>query len=159
MFYGGEMWRPLCDVHDAARAYVAALAAEETLVHGEIFNVSATNFRISELALRVREGLRAAGDDAEIKPRYEYQGVRSYRVLTTKIQRTLNFLTTVTVEDSVRSLVANVRELGYTDFDNPQYYNIRQMKLLEEAASIIGVTGSVFGTGETDEGQAEAGAA
>jgi hypothetical protein len=31
------------------------------------------------------------------------------------------------------------------DFDNPRYYNIRWMRLLEEAQGIIGVTQSVFG--------------
>lgn len=40
---GGEMWRPLVDVRDVARAYVACLAADESLVAGQIFNVAACN--------------------------------------------------------------------------------------------------------------------
>jgi nucleoside-diphosphate-sugar epimerase len=37
--YGGEMWRPLVDVRDAARAYITCLEADEHKVKGEIFNV------------------------------------------------------------------------------------------------------------------------
>ncbi|MCX6020333.1 MAG: SDR family oxidoreductase, partial [Chloroflexi bacterium] len=50
LHYGGEMWRPLVDVRDAARAYIAAMEARDDLVAGEIFNVSYRNFRVSELA-------------------------------------------------------------------------------------------------------------
>ena len=57
LHYGGQMWRPLVDVRDAARAYVIALEADENIVAGQIFNVVAENYRISELALRVCEAL------------------------------------------------------------------------------------------------------
>lgn len=66
LVYGGEMWRPLVDVRDAARAYIAVLEADADRVRNQVFNVSAGNFRISELALRVREALRSLDIDAEI---------------------------------------------------------------------------------------------
>jgi hypothetical protein len=50
----------------------------------------------------------------------------------------------VSVEESVVNMVEKIREYGYTDFDNPRYYNIRWMKMLEEADKIIAITGSVF---------------
>jgi len=142
--YGGEMWRPLVDVRDAARAYIAALRADEALVKGEIFNVSFQNIRISELALRVREALRDIGVDIDVRADYGYRGVRSYRVSAQKIQRTLNFRPKVTIGESVQNMVEQIRRYGYDDFDNPKYYNIRWMRLLEEAAKIIAITGSVF---------------
>ena len=142
--YGGEMWRPLVDIRDAARAYILCLEAEESKVAGEIFNVVFRNFRISELALRVVGALREVGVKVELKPEYRYQGVRSYRVSGKKIQRTLGFTPAVTVEDAVKDMLENVSRCGYTDFDNPRYYNIAWMKLLEEADKIIGITGSVF---------------
>ncbi|GAH87941.1 unnamed protein product, partial [marine sediment metagenome] len=40
LHYGGEMWRPLVDVRDVARAYILAIQADEEAVKGEIFNVS-----------------------------------------------------------------------------------------------------------------------
>lgn len=145
--YGGEMWRPLVEVRDAARAYIMAMEAPVEKVRGEIFNVSMRNFRISELALRVRKTLRDLGVPAEIELEYGYKGVRSYRVSTKKIEDRLGWRAQVGVEESVRHIVEKVRAYGYEDYDNPRYYNIRWMKLLEEAARITGPSGSVFGMG------------
>jgi nucleoside-diphosphate-sugar epimerase len=144
LHYGGEMWRPLVDVRDAARAYIACLEADEDKVRGEIFNVSFQNLRISELALRVREALRQVGLNVDIRPDYGYKGVRSYRVSSKKIQSVLGVYPKVTVEDSVIDMVEKIKAYGYTDFDNPRYYNIQWMRLLEEAHKVISNTGSVF---------------
>lgn len=142
--YGGEMWRPLVEVRDVARTYIACLRAEEEQVKEQVFNVSFTNFRISELALRVRETLRALGRDVDIRSDYSYRGVRSYRVSAAKIQRVLGFQPKVTVEEAVRHMVEQIRSRGYDDFSNPRYYNIQWMRLLEEAQGIVAVTGSIF---------------
>ena len=144
IFYGGEMWRPLVDVCDVARAYITCLEANEDKVKGQIFNVAYRNLRISELALRVREALTSIGVQAEVKADYTYRGVRSYRISTKKIESILHFKPVVSVEESVKNMAAKIDEYGYTDFDNPRYYNIRWMKLLEEADRIIRITGSVF---------------
>jgi nucleoside-diphosphate-sugar epimerase len=144
LHYGGEMWRPLVDVRDAARAYITCLTTDEAAIRGQIFNVSYRNFRISELALRVREALREVGVPTEIRTDYTYRGVRSYRVRTAKAEQVLGLRAVVSVEDSVRDMVTKIRESGYADFQNPRYYNIRWMKTLEEAERVIRVTGSVF---------------
>jgi len=146
LHYGGQMWRPLVDVRDAARAYVVALEAENSLVAGQIFNVVSENYRISELALRVREGLRAKGTDAEIKATFQYAGIRNYRVSGRKISTRLNFKPVISVEESVKDMVEKIREYGYTDFDNDRYYNIRWMKLLEHVKELIDITGTIFET-------------
>jgi nucleoside-diphosphate-sugar epimerase len=144
LHYGGEMWRPLVDVRDVARAYILAIEAGEEKVKGQIFNVSHRNYRISELALRVGSALRQVDLDPEIRADYGYKGVRSYRVSTKKIEHVLGFRPKVDVEESVIDMVEKIRRYGYTDFDNPRYYNIRWMRLLEEAQQIISITGSVF---------------
>jgi nucleoside-diphosphate-sugar epimerase len=144
LHYGGEMWRPLVDVRDSARAYILALQAEEEKVKGQIFNVSHHNYRISELALRVREALRLVGVTPEVRADYGYKGVRSYRVSTRKIEQVLGFRPKVDIEESVVDMVEKIRRYNYTDFDNPRYYNIRWMRLLEEAHQLIAITGSVF---------------
>lgn len=144
LHYGGEMWRPLVDVRDAARAYILAIQAEEKKVKGQIFNVSRRNYRISELALRVRDALRRGGVNCEIRADYGYKGVRSYRVSTHKIERVLGFQPKVGVEESVADMVEKIHRYDYTDFENPRYYNIRWMRLLEEAKRIIDITGAVF---------------
>jgi nucleoside-diphosphate-sugar epimerase len=144
LHFGGEMWRPLVEVRDAARAYIACLQADEKTVRGEIFNLAYRNFRISELALRVREALRAQGIPVDVVPDFQYKGVRSYRVDCGKIRRVLGFEPAVTVEEAVGNIVREIRANGMADFDNPLYYNIHWMKLLEESEKIIGITGKVF---------------
>lgn len=146
IYYGGEMWRPLVEVRDVARAFARLLTAEEDRIAGQIFNLVYRNYRISELALRVQRGLREVGVKVEIRADYQYKGVRTYRVLGKKLDRVVGFEPQISVEDSVKHMVSQIRQNGLTDFDNPRYYNIQWMKLLEEANEIIGITGSVFRT-------------
>jgi len=144
LHYGGQMWRPLVSVQDAARAYVVALEAPEEIVSGQIFNIVNENYRISELALHVREGLRQKGVNAEIHSQFQYSGIRNYRVSGKKISQRLNYKPVISVEDAVRDMVDKIREYGYTDFDNDRYYNIRWMKLLEQIKETIDITGAIF---------------
>ena len=144
LHYGGEMWRPLVEVRDVAKAYIACLQADEEKVRGQIFNVTYKNFRIAELALQIQKALRDMGIAVEIAPDYGYRGVRNYRVLGKKIQQTLNFAPTISIEESVKHMVEQIRQHRYMDFDNPRYYNIKWLQLLEEADKIIKITGSVF---------------
>ena len=141
---GGEMWRPLADVRDAARAYIALVRADPQRVNGQVFNLVFRNFRISELALRVREALRALDIDVEIRTDYSYAGIRDYRVDGNKLERTLDFSPAISVEESVKTMVTEIRRHNYLDFDNPRYYNIQWMRLLQEAQTVIDITGSVF---------------
>ncbi|MEK6868116.1 MAG: SDR family oxidoreductase [Nanoarchaeota archaeon] len=145
LYFGGEMWRPLVEVRDVAKAYITCLQAEEEKVRGQIFNVTYKNFRISELALHVQKALSASNIPVEIVPNYAYKGVRNYRVSGKKMQNLLNFTPTISVEESVKHMLENIRLQKYDDFDNPRYYNIKWLQMLEEADKIIKVTGSVFG--------------
>ncbi len=146
LHYGGQMWRPLVDVRDAARAYIVALEADNSLVAGEIFNIVAENYRISELALRVREALQEMGIAADIKTTFQYAGIRNYRVSGKKMFSRLGYKPVISVQESVKHMVANLREFGYTDFDNDRYYNIRWMKLLEQVKKMIDISGTIFET-------------
>lgn len=144
VFYGGEMWRPLVSVRDVARCYIACLEANETKIKGQIFNLVYKNYRISELALRVREALKEIGIEIEIITDYRYKGVRNYRVSSEKIQRILDIRPVISVEESVKEMVEKIRQYEYTDFDNPKYYNIRWLKFLEETNEVIKHASSIF---------------
>lgn len=144
LHYGGEMWRPLADVRDAARGYIALLRADARRVNGQVFNLVYRNFRISELALRVREALAALDIPVEIHTDYHYKGIRNYRVSGRKMLEELKFQPSLTIEESVQDMVENITRHNYRDFDNPRYYNIAWMRLLEQAQTVIRVTGSVF---------------
>ena len=143
-FFGGEMWRPLVDIRDVAKAYILCIEAEEEKVSGEIFNLVYRNFRISELALRVRSALKSININIDIKPDYRYRGVRSYRVSGEKIKNKLGFIPSISVEDSVIDMVDKIKKYNCLNFDDPIYYNIRWMRTLEKADEIIKITGKIF---------------
>jgi len=153
VFYGGEMWRPLIEVKDVARAYVTALEADADLIRGQIFNLVQRNHRIAELALRVQRALAGEGVPAELDIDYEDRMVRSYRISSAKVQRVLGFQARVSVEESVRRMVREIRRSGYTDFSHPRYYNIEWMKLLEETVETVSRHGYVLSRpGRSDDG-------
>ncbi|MFQ6081792.1 MAG: NAD-dependent epimerase/dehydratase family protein [Candidatus Aminicenantia bacterium] len=143
-FYGGEMWRPLVDIRDTAKAYITCIEADEENVKGEIFNLVYRNFRISELALRVRNALKSIDINIDIKPDYKYRGVRSYRVSGEKIKNKLGFSPSISVEDSVVDMAERIKEYNYLNFEDPIYYNINWMRTLEKADEIIKITGKIF---------------
>jgi nucleoside-diphosphate-sugar epimerase len=145
LHHGGEMWRPLVDVRDAAQAYTALVEAEDTAVRGEVFNLCYRNLRISELALRVQEALRRLGIDVDVRPDYQHGSVRNYRVSGDKIARVLNFRPKVSIEESVTDMVHRIRADGRMDLlENPRYYNIRWLQLLEDKHRAAGAPGSVL---------------
>ena len=148
--FGGEMWRPLVDVRDAARAYLACLEAEPDKVRGQIFNVIFRNLRISELALRVQRALAEHGVAVQIDSDYGYTGVRSYRVSARKIAAVLDFRPLVTVEESVSNAVARLRDLPLAELEHPRHYNIRWLKILEEAAGVLRAHDALWGVAPAD---------
>lgn len=133
----GDMWRPLVDIRDVARAYIACLEAEEKKVSGEIFNICFQNLLISELALRVKGILQQIGTRVDIRFDDSYSGkIRCYRVSAAKIKCALAVEPRVAIEESVVDMVEKIRRYGYTDFENPRYYNIRWMQLLEGTTKV-----------------------
>jgi len=144
VFYGGEMWRPLIDVKDVARAYVIALECDAELIRGQVYNLARENFRISELALRSQLALRAIGVPAELDADYAPRMIRSYRISSEKVEKTLGFRSQVSVEESIGHMVKEIRARGLTDFTHPRYYNIEWMKLLEESVQIVSRHGYVL---------------
>lgn len=141
---GGEMWRPLASVQDAARAYALLLQAPINKINGQTFNLVHRNFRISELALRVQRALAELDIPVRIEAEYTQRGVRNYRVSGRKLAETLKFEPDATLEDAVTDMVENIRKFKYTDFEHPRYYNIQMMRLLEQANEVIKITGSVW---------------
>lgn len=55
---GGEIWRPMIDVQDAAEVYVKSIELPAERVGGKIFNVVSENWRIGDLAAEVRDILQ-----------------------------------------------------------------------------------------------------
>lgn len=141
---GGEMWRPLVSVQDAARAYRLMLEAPDSQIAGQIFNVTIGNYRISELALRVRHKLSEIGIPCELQPDYRYQNLRSCQASGKKIAERLNFIPRVTVEDTVQDLAGKIRNGAFPDLTDASLHNIRWLELLEDTREKLGYPDSVL---------------
>ena len=141
---GGEMWRPMVDVTDVARVYIACVEAPDDKVRGKIYNVVGKNYRILELAHWVREALKSARR-LEIEVDYSDYKTRSYRVSGQRIETTLGVKCLVGVKESVEHMVRMVGQNGApTDAYNPKYYNIEWMTLLSNMEATLKRIGSVF---------------
>ena len=140
---GGEMWRPMLEINDAARAYIACLQAKAPKVRGQVFNIAYKNFRVSEIALRTADALKKMGINVEIEIQQSLGSIRSYRTSLEKARNVLGISPSITIGESVANMVLNIKAEKYTDFDNPIYYNIRYLKVLEHASRVI-LNGEVF---------------
>src|SRR4029077_1673056 len=100
--FGGDQWRPLVHVADAAEAFVLALEAPAEVVGGEVFNVGSNdqNFRIKELAQRVA---RVFDVPVETRPP-SADDMRHYREGFDKGTNHLGFGTRWSVEDACREI-------------------------------------------------------
>lgn len=141
---GGEMWRPLLNIRDAAAAYKLMLEVPKEKVSGEIFNVTNGNYRISELALRVRNKLEQLGIACELRPDYNYRNLRSCQASGQKVARHLGFVPKITVEQTVEDLVQKIRGGAFHDPNDPIFHNIRWLDLLEETRIRAGCSESLF---------------
>lgn len=140
---GGEMWRPLVDVTDVAKCYLACLQADVADVGGQVFNLSHKNYRILELAHWVKKALKGIRE-VDIEVEYGSRTARDYRVSTRKIERVLGFRPVRTVEDAAREMAEKVRAGVNADFANPKYYNIKWLELLVEVEAHLKRMGSIF---------------
>ncbi|MDR2946512.1 MAG: SDR family oxidoreductase [Candidatus Adiutrix sp.] len=87
--FSGEQWRPLVHVRDAAKAFVAALAAPADVVSGQIFNVGSNrqNVQFKDLAGILRQAMPEAKVETVPQP----PDLRDYHVCFDKISAALNF--------------------------------------------------------------------
>jgi nucleoside-diphosphate-sugar epimerase len=87
--FGGDKWRPLLHVRDAANAFLAVGEAPLTKISGQIFNVgnNRENYTIQRVAEIVAEEI--SGTEVAVEPTLGSNS--SYKVQFGKIQDTLGF--------------------------------------------------------------------
>lgn len=129
--FGGDQWRPLVNVEDAADAYVTILSAPINRIRGEIFNVGeeSQNYQIKtlgELAKSVFPDLTI-----EYKEKEKFDGKidpRNYKVSFEKIKKTLNFRPKKTVKISIEEIANELKSGKINDPKNSKYYNLNHQK-------------------------------
>jgi nucleoside-diphosphate-sugar epimerase len=119
--YGGEQYRPLVHVADAASAFVTTLEAPEADVDHQIFNVGDNdlNHQIAEVGRIVEREI----DNAEVRFVEHKEDERTYRVNFDKINYILDWEAENTVADGVREISGWMRDKDVTGYERDTYRN------------------------------------
>ncbi len=126
--FGGSQLRPNININDMVRVYELMLTAPGEKIHKQAFNVGYQNKSILELAEIVKKTLDDKDITFEIE---ETNDKRSYHINSDKIKNILGFENKFTIEDAVTSIKeAYEKGLIINGLENPLYYNVKQMKLL-----------------------------
>ncbi len=114
--FGGEQFRPLLHVRDAARAVVDNLITS----HTGIFNLHRQNVRIIDLAYQVRNHF----PDLQIETTpMQFQDARNYRVSSEKARNILGFKAVYSIDDGIGEIKELLTTGRLKDVDNPRYTN------------------------------------
>jgi nucleoside-diphosphate-sugar epimerase len=120
--YGAHTWRPYCHVRDLMRAVTTVIAAPDSLVAFEVFNVGATeeNYTKAAIVERVRraqpEGRVRFVADSRPDP-------RDYRVRFDKIRDRLGYSIRWRVPDGIAEIQEALHGRLLGDPDDPRYCN------------------------------------
>jgi nucleoside-diphosphate-sugar epimerase len=119
--YGGEQYRPLVHVHDAARAFAEVLEADEEKVNHQIFNVgdNGLNYQIKKVGRIVEENV----DSAEVRFVEHKEDDRTYRVSFDKINHILGWETQHDISDGVGEIKEWMDEEDVTDYERDNFRN------------------------------------
>jgi nucleoside-diphosphate-sugar epimerase len=141
---GGEMWRPLLGVTDAAEAYVNALDLPASLVSGRAFNVLHKNYRVLELAHWSKHVLRER-KDIEVDVLYQDGArARSYQVSGRAFRKVFGYDPPHGIAQALLALWERFERGVATDFGNPAYYNLAWLKLLTSMQERLARMGPIF---------------
>ncbi len=114
--FGGDQFRPLLHVCDAAQAIVDNLATG----HKGIFNLHKQNVRIIDLAYQVRNHF----PDLIIEQvERKFEDTRNYRVSSDKAKNTLGFNPAYSIDTGIEEIKALLEQGRLRDPENPRYTN------------------------------------
>ena len=119
--FGGDQWRPLLGVEDAAEVYIRCLEARVENVGNQVFNVGSDeqNYRIDEVARLISEALGGV----PISRDHSNLDSRDYRVSFAKLAEVLKYTPAQTIDSAAREIVENLRSGVIKDPAHRIYYN------------------------------------
>jgi len=119
--YGGEQYRPLVHVHDAARAFAAVINAPEKTVDHQIFNVGDNdlNYQIKEVGDIVEDNV----EGASVRIVEHKEDDRTYRVSFDKINHVLGWEAKHNIPDGVQEIKSWMDEEDITNYERDQFRN------------------------------------
>ena len=114
--FGGDQFRPLLHVKDAANAAVGNVATNPT----GVFNLARQNVRIVDLAYQVRNHFP---DLIVHQTPMKFQDARNYRASSEKAQKVLGFKAVYSIDDGIDEIKELLESHRLKDVDNPRYTN------------------------------------
>lgn len=121
-----SIWRPILDIRDAARGYLRAVQADQSI--SGVYNLISDNYTVGTVGDLVKEGLEElTGKPVAIEIK-SIQDFRNYKVTGERAKTVLGFEPKYTVTDILKDLYAHLEEYG--DLNQDEYYNIRRFKAL-----------------------------
>jgi len=117
--FGGDQWRPLLHVEDAARAFQVAMESPIHKIENQIFNVGLINMQIKDIGKIIQENI--PGTKLELIEKLSDK--RSYNVKFDKIKEILNFQAKRSIESGILEISQALKEGVITDPTEKKYYN------------------------------------
>lgn len=124
--FGGEQWRPLVHVRDAAESYIQVLKSDADKMRGKVFNVGSEeqNYKIKDVSNIIVDAVRKIPDKkVELNLEKTNTDARDYRVSFKRIQEELGFK----VKHSIGEAAIEIyKKLDSGDIKDPKqkvYYN------------------------------------
>lgn len=113
--FGGEQYRPLLHVKDAAQA----IADNVHTKHTGIFNLRYSNMKIAQLANIINYHVPCEIETVQTA----FEDARNYRVSTRKARDTFDFSPKHSINDGIMEVAKLVQEGRIKDLNNPRFSN------------------------------------
>jgi nucleoside-diphosphate-sugar epimerase len=129
--FGGDQFRPLLHVRDAARAAIDNVATK----HTGVFNLARQNVRIIDLAYQVRNHFP---DLIVEQTPMKFQDARNYRVSDEKARKILGFKSIYSIDDGIEEIKELLDSRRLRDVDNPRYTNQTYLSMFSTHKLVAG---------------------
>ncbi len=114
--FGGEQWRPLLHVRDAAQACADNLMTD----YKGTYNLHFDNVRIKDLAEKVQSKF----DNVELEvTEMKFEDSRNYKASSDKARSEIAFKPKYNIEDGIMEIKALLEDNRIKDINNPAYSN------------------------------------
>lgn len=128
--FGGQQWRPLLHVRDAAHMMVRA--AVTAVVPCGTYNLARGNYTIIEIGRAILETLGVAETPSSFEiTEQKFEDLRNYCV-STKKATTRGFIPVLDLSDGIKEIAAKVRSGSVADVWDNVYHNEKFLKVLYE---------------------------
>ena len=122
--FGGEQYRPLLHVKDAARAIMASIKSKSN----GIFNLHSENIKILDLAHKVQSHFKdVILETVDVK----FQDTRNYKADGTKLKNELNFEAIYSIDFGIEEIKNILNEKRIKNINDPRYTNQKYLEIFK----------------------------